>query len=463
MHLSFFCIVLEMELFMTYNSIMVLTDTQELALSKLKEFIESPKDLGFFLLSGSAGTGKTTIVNEFINWYNGNKKISLDDIVVTAPTNKAVRVLKTMGGKTKTEYKTLHSLLGIRLVVDDNGKEVFENDPSVKSTIYNFGCIVVDEASMLDDFIFYELMNQCHQAKVIFVGDRAQIPPVNHVHSKPMIPDVQQEFGIEVFSLTEIVRQAQDNPIIKTSIEIRQGTFERNESNNTDENGCGVIQLNNKNKEYVYSLIKKAFCSEEFSKNSDYAKVIAWRNKVVDSFNTMIRSFIYHTGVNRIVEGEKLIMNRPILEGKNVVIYVNDDLIVESLTVETDRFFQKSLNYYLCKVRKLDPSDKKLYTIKILHEDSDKKYESILNSLRAIALGKKKNERGKAWKAFYDFKNIFADIAYGYAITAHKSQGSTYKKAFVCYSDIVANQNTIEMQRILYTAATRPSETLYIL
>lgn len=442
---------------------MILTETQELALLKMKEFVQGPGSSGFFLLTGSAGTGKSTITNEFIKWYNANKGSTLDDVVVTAPTNKAVRVLKTMAGKTKTEYKTLHSLLGIRPVVNDNGEEVFENDPNVKSTIFNFGCIIVDESSMLDDFVFDELVNQSHQAKVIFVGDRAQIPPVNHVFSKPMTPEIQEALGIEVFALTEIVRQAQDNPIIKTSVEVRQGTFERKEIDLRDENGFGVAQLNNKNKEQVLQLIKNTFCSKEFEENSDYAKVLAWRNKIVDSFNSMIRSFIYHPGVGRIVKGEKIILNKPITEGKNVVLFVNDDLVVESVTTETERFFQKSLNYYLCRVRKLDKTDSKLYTIKILHEDSDKKYESILNSLRTIALGKKKNERGKAWKSFYDFKNIFADIAYSYAITVHKAQGSTYKKAFVCYSDITVNPNVVEMQRILYTAVTRPSETLYIL
>lgn len=442
---------------------MILTESQVNALKQLKEFMNSASSGGFFLLKGSAGTGKSTIINEFIDWYNANKGLYMDDIVVTAPTNKAVRVLKSMAGKTKTEYKTLHSLLGIRPKVNENGVEVYENDPNVKSTIYNFGCVIVDEASMLDDYIYNELVTQCHSIKVIFVGDAAQIPPVNHFHSKPMMVDVQDEYDIQVCALTEIVRQAADNPIIKTSIEVRQGTFKRIEADQRDESGNGVLQLNNKNKEYVYSLIKDVFCSEEFKNNSDYAKVIAWRNKIVDSFNTMIRSFIYYPGVNRIVDGEKLIMNRPILNGKSVILCVNDDIIVESLTVETERFFQKSLSYYLCNVRRLDQTDNKTYTLKILHEDSDKKYESILNALRNIAIGKKKNERGKAWKAFYDFKNIFADVSYSYAVTAHKAQGSTYNKAFVCYSDIVANPNTVEMQRILYTCVTRPSETLFIL
>lgn len=441
---------------------MILTKTQELALSKLKDFIQSPAQSGYFLLCGSAGTGKSTIINEFINWYNSNKKICLDEVVVTAPTNKAVRVLKGMSKHKDIEYKTLHSLLGIRPKIDENGVEVYEPDPSVKPTIYNYGCIIVDESSMIDDYIFDELIDKSVSCKIIFVGDAVQIPPVNHVHSKPMMTDVQSELGIEVFSLTEIVRQAKDNPIIKTSVDVRTGSFERNESDTRDSNGFGVVQLNNKNKEYVYSLLKDVFCSEEFSENPDFAKVIAWRNRTVDGFNSLIRSFIYYSGVNKIVEGEKLILNRPIINEKKTILCVNEDLIVKSLTVESDTFFQKKINYYLCKVKKLD-GDTKTYTLKILHEDSDKKYQSITNTLRIMALNKPKKERGKAWKAYYDFRDIFSEVSYNYAITAHRSQGSTYKKAFVCYSDIVVNPKPIEMQRILYTAVTRPSETLFIL
>ncbi len=439
---------------------MILNEKQTKGLELLKNFTSS-KSSKFFLIKGSAGTGKSTLINEYINWYQSAKGLYLDDIVVTAPTNKAVRVLRRMS-KHNIDYKTLHSLLGLRYKIDEHGNEIFEKEKGVVPTIYTYGCIIVDEASMIDDFIFDELMNQVSDCKVIFVGDPAQIPPVNHFHSKPMLKEVQDRFGIESFHLTDIVRQAESNPIIKTSIAVRQGTFKRNISDERLDDGTGVIQLDLKNKERVYNLIRESFCVKEFSSNPDYAKVIAWRNSTVDMFNNLIRSFIYYRGVNKVVLGEKLILNKPILEEKKVIMFVNDDLMVTELDVKEDEFYGKPIKYYDCKVERLYESSGS-YNIKILHEESIKRYESILNSLKNIAISAPAKLKPKSWSSFYKFKESFADVSYNYAITCHKAQGSTYDNAFVCYSDITVNPNIVEMQRILYTAVTRPSKTLYII
>ena len=442
--------------------VMTLTDEQEEGLSLLKEFITSPLSRNqYFLLTGYAGTGKSTLINEFINWYESAKGKTLDDLVVTAPTNKAVRVLKRMA-ENEVDYKTLHSLLGLKHTINDKGQEVYQKDKTVKPTIYLYGCIIVDESSMIDDDIFNTLIDDARDCKIIFVGDPAQIPPVNHFHSKPMIKDVQDDIGIEKYGLNKIIRQAEDNPIIKTSLEIRKGTFKRTVSDDRDETGYGVVQLDIKNKDRIYDFIKDKFCGSEFAENSDYAKVIAWRNNTVNKFNDVIRSFLYYSGVNKVVLGEKLIMNRPILEKEKPVLFVNEDVVVTDIKVEEQDFFTKKLKYYECKVKKVDDDGKK-YTIKILHEDSDKHFSMLQNTLKNAALSAKPQGRGKAWKAFYDFRNIFADTAYNYAITVHKSQGSTYNNAFVCYSDIIVNPKIIEMQRILYTAVTRPKDTLFIL
>jgi len=57
----------------------------------------------------------------------------------------------------------------------------------------------------------------------------------------------------------------------------------------------------------------------------------------------------------------------------------------------------------------------------------------------------------------------FAKVKYNYAITAHKSQGSTYQHVFLIEDDIDKNPRYIEKNRIKYTAVTRPAESLKIL
>ena len=59
--------------------------------------------------------------------------------------------------------------------------------------------------------------------------------------------------------------------------------------------------------------------------------------------------------------------------------------------------------------------------------------------------------------------DIFAQLNYGYCITVHKSQGSTFKNVFIDLFDIFENKNKEEVLKCLYTAITRTSDSLELL
>ena len=63
----------------------------------------------------------------------------------------------------------------------------------------------------------------------------------------------------------------------------------------------------------------------------------------------------------------------------------------------------------------------------------------------------------------YNFVDCFAQLNYGYCITVHKSQGSTFKNVFVDINDILDNNNINETSKCLYTSITRSSKTLKLL
>lgn len=69
---------------------------------------------------------------------------------------------------------------------------------------------------------------------------------------------------------------------------------------------------------------------------------------------------------------------------------------------------------------------------------------------------------GKLWKKFWDHHDLFHEIKYAYALTAHRSQGSTYENVWVDYQDILLNRNRKEAFQCLYTACTRPRVRLYL-
>ena len=105
----------------------------------------------------------------------------------------------------------------------------------------------------------------------------------------------------------------------------------------------------------------------------------------------------------------------------------------------------------------------KRMTLNILHEDSEKLFQQIQDSLKQAALAQKDLKIRKAlWVQFYELQNHFAWTKYNYAITVHKSQGSTYEHAVVHEWDINTNRNQEEVKKLRYVAATRARQQLFI-
>ena len=93
----------------------------------------------------------------------------------------------------------------------------------------------------------------------------------------------------------------------------------------------------------------------------------------------------------------------------------------------------------------------------VLHPDSQKTFDEACQDLAHKA---KANPR--LWKNFWELKELFHDVKYAYAITAHRAQGSTYHTVFVDYVDILYNRNRKEAFQCLYVACSRPTTRLYL-
>ena len=90
----------------------------------------------------------------------------------------------------------------------------------------------------------------------------------------------------------------------------------------------------------------------------------------------------------------------------------------------------------------------------MLHPESQPQFDS---DCQALAHDARANP--KLWKKFWALKELFHEIKYAYAITAHRSQGSTYEQVFVDYQDILYNRNRKEAFQCLYVACSRPTLT----
>jgi len=334
-----------------------------------------------------------------------------------------------------------------------------------------YGLVVVDEASMLNDELFKEIENYRGHVKLLFVGDPAQIPPVGAENSVPFDKSVRKAWNINVAQLREVMRQAAENPIIAASMEIRnnltKGTPIAKYGTVVNGEGKGIVHFNmndEASRAGVHPLLVELFDSESFRKDPDHAKVIAWRNATVDSFNNIIRKILYGADAAKIVVGEKLIADKPIQRKEELLFTTNDEFEVETFKVKVNTFGQDEaeceLEYYETMVEKEEDGERVRKVIRILHENSERAFQKAADALKKRAIREKK---GRAWRDYYDFTREFADVNYNYSITGHKSQGSTYRNVVIVEDDIEYNRNIVERNRIRYTVYTRPSQTLYVL
>ena len=127
----------------------------------------SASDHSTLLLEGSAGTGKTTLIAWIVEALQSKLKKATGKsykAIMTAPTNKAVEVLREKGAinqATYTDYCTLHSALRLRYSIDEkSGAEIFTPDKSNRENKLGGATIlVVDEASMIGaDLLQYCLL-----------------------------------------------------------------------------------------------------------------------------------------------------------------------------------------------------------------------------------------------------------------------------------------------------------------
>jgi hypothetical protein len=462
-----------------------LNEDQKNVFEALEKFCLKENVDQLFCIQGYAGTGKTYTLTRFFSYL---KSESSDvKIVMSAPTNKAVGVLKNHTPKdfsSSIEFETIHKLLGVKPEITIDGDEIFIQKTPPLINKYDF--LVVDEVSMLDDELFHSILKSIKdtKTKVIFMGDPKQIPPINKTDCEPFLnPDM---YGIKTMSLSQIMRQADGNMIIEAShyirdnIELRelgiekfnkQGQFEIYNISNTDD------RMNLK------TSFERDFGSDLFKSNIEEFKVISWRNDKVNHYNQYIRGII-HNGIPsqlpQLIEGELLICNGPVIDRladgklkgmKKFVLNNNTEVKVVKFHSASHAFdvpkSEKSkkkekkevIEYYLTQVTYFDFATEKEISVEIrIIKDEFK--EVLSGLLKKWANKAKKSDisvRKGLWNVFYDIKEFFAPVSYAYSITAHRSQGSTYKNVYIDISDISLNNKIVERNRIIYTAVTRAS------
>jgi hypothetical protein len=484
---------------------MTLFPQQQEALVAVKTFLEDCSKQ-VFILRGYAGTGKTTLIEAFMPLLNEYGKIG----VLMAPTGRAAKVLED---KTGYEASTIHHVIyqyGKMQAVrhDKDGKliTVSQSDERSKGDDdlqFWFGIrkldegtdpsklvYIVDESSLVSsrfnpgetlhfgtDILLDDLMTYANLGlggKIIFVGDPAQLPPVGDNRSAALVDDYFTDKSLKVssFELTEVIRQSKESVILKDAMMVRDllGTSERNALcfDRKDDEVMDITPLK----------IIDDFCMYQSFPCIGKTVVVCYSNSLVKDYNDAIRER-YFPDAKHVVAGDILqIVRNNINNELGIELYNGDFVRVVEVSPQTETQSApvwKNINGERTRVvisivfREVTLQTEKGKLIKCNIVDSLlNSRDRSLNGLETVALYinfrmrhpelREKVENFAEMLMGDPYFNA-VQAKYGYAITAHKSQGGEWPTVFVDYSGRTGLND--DCLRWIYTATTRAQKMLY--
>ena len=365
---------------------------------------------------GPAGTGKTTLVNTFLEEWpqfvalSGGTYKDLD-VYLTATTNKAADALSSATGR---ETSTIHQLLGLRVkntgyrqsVLVDTGKEV----PS--------DCfIVIDESSFIDDDLLKKIRQKTKYCKVLFLGDPCQLKPVGS-DDTPVFTA-----GFPTAYLTQIVRQSDDSPIQKLSRALRDHV-DGAPMPKAGVDGINIFHI--PQDEFNASLIQDCRVGAGNS-----VRALAWTNQVAIGYNEMVANAL--SGSSEIKLGDAAVVNKQVQ--KRGYYKLNTDSTVFVTGVGKWELDGNGIVSRLVEVGRIE-------------------LRQAQNQADTITLIKQAYADGNIAYAT-DLENHYVDLRLMYASTVNKSQGSTYDTVYIDLNDIGKCRDQDQVRRMLYVAVSR--------
>lgn len=374
------------------------------------------------IISGFAGTGKSTLV-KFIISALASEGIDPDkDVVYTSFTGKATQVLAQKGN---TNTRTLHKLLFISHPKPDG------TYTRIPVTTIPYKIVVVDEISMVPDSLIKKLAS--YRVHIIGLGDPFQLPPINKNEDNHLLDNPH------IF-LDEIMRQDEDNEIIELSMKIR--------------NGEPIDYFKGKN----VQVINRSELSTGMLQWAD--QILVATNETRKAINNQMRELLGHSGGPE--DGDKLICYRN---------YWEDECEGGSALVNGTIGY--AMNGYDSYVRIPGFLNKKDYGVSrnidtfncdFVESATGETYLHLIMDKHMILTGEKVLD----WKTEYaisqnkNYNHLLPyEFTYGYAITTHRAQGSEWDKVLVIEEKFPFNKE--EHAKWLYTAVTRASEKLVLI
>lgn len=462
----------------TYNK------EQQSAIVNAVSFLKTNTDpTQYYVIEGKAGTGKTTIAKEIL------KEFEDEQIYVAAVSHKAKGVIKSsFGDDTRgKKFFSIAGLLGMK-GINDNDTQTTKFQVGLKVPLLDNppALLVIDEASMITEDVLKKIIDinssLSRPFQMLFLGDIGQIQPIRDEQSefyrthKDLLNKKSDIFNSKHKSkLITRVRQGEANPILPYADYFWENSQKENPELNPTQHivrnnqitDKGSLLFSNSEGEVLNSVIKAVKNAVEKGL-TNHVKIVTYHVNEKTELNQKIHEALFGKDSDY-SKGDMLILNSQYdLPDVDATMENSSEIQIKSIQDEdTDEFGIHTL--YLetnGTAYTRTGNEQKDCVIQVVSRNDIGLYNQKLQELASYA--KRQTNRAlkkQAWSDFWEYKGRYADVDFGYAITAHKSQGSTYDIVVVDEKDIMGTTATSNQEKseLIYTALTRPRKTAIVI
>jgi len=433
------------------------TAEQQAAIDGILRWINTNEGL-FCTFTGPAGSGKSTttrLIRQAL--LNAGRTVGL-----AAPTHKACGVLAAACNVSKGQTATFASLLALREKKKRDQVE-FVRDYNRKPRIEEAEVWICDEASMLEPNLLQMLEEEADfWTRFIFVGDPAQLPPVDHGKVSPALRCDPR------FELTKVQRH--DGAVLDAATAIRQTTGSQYRVPFTSTvigDGSAIHTYSNK-REWQRSILETA-AEHHDANDPDAFRVLTFRRDEAAKINLAIRRHVRGLKADPYLQGERLITVEAVSDPADphgMPVYGSSrELVIQQC--QRGEFMHPTCTDkkpYRCweLLTLADGPEEVPQYIRVIDPSHDGKLAVAMTELRREAQTKPKGEQG-AWDAFWELKGQFAVLQPHWAMTVHKSQGSQFRHVFIGPDlDHVPGPRKLS-RHLWYTGFTRAQQAVHVI
>ena len=371
---------------------------------------------GVSVITGGPGTGKTTIINAIIKYF----EYQADVVLLAAPTGRAAkRITESTGYKAQT----IHRLLEFSGEPDSNGEKSILRFNRNDQCPLECNAVIIDEASMVDSFLFLALLKAIPEGtRLVLVGDTDQLPPVG---AGNVLHDIIDSGCFPVTVLDHIFRQSDDSFIVENAHKIKNGVH---------------LEINNKSSDFFFIPRRNSYeISKEISElvTNNLPKYLGISPMDIE---VLTPTRHYDLGVEELNKKLQVSINPPSPDKRekerNGVILREGDKIMQTKNnykIEWKIFSGQFRSGILDQGIGVFNGDMGIITE---INDFDEEVTVTFDDGRV---------------AVYEYSQL-DELEHAFAITIHKSQGSEYPAVVI---PLFSGPRKLLNRNLIYTAVTR--------